>query len=159
MWRSLPFFAATLALQLAALAQVRDWVAATTGWILASGEALLAVSGLMTFGGLAAVAMSVRPANFRRVAPELGLLDFAEASLEATRKLDSRTEDDPALLILVDVRRNLARQYAEAVDYNRAVMRDRLKWRTRAGLATLGSVLAVLVLVMLVVLSNIHGHG
>jgi hypothetical protein len=33
-WRSLPFFAATLALQLTAVAQIRDWVNAATGTIL-----------------------------------------------------------------------------------------------------------------------------
>jgi len=32
-WRTLPFFAATLALQLAGLAQVRDWVGGVQGWL------------------------------------------------------------------------------------------------------------------------------
>lgn len=158
-WRTLPFFAATLALELAALAQVRDWVAGTRGWVLAAGEAMLAVAGLMTMAAIAALAMSVRSADFRRVAPEVGLLDFVVTGAGATSNLDGDAERDAGPRVLLKVRGQLARQYADAVNHNQAIIENRLKWRTRAGLATLTSVLSVLGLVGLAVLSNIHVHG
>ena len=40
-WRSLPFFAATLALQLAGFAQIRDWVGGAAGWTFWLSLALL----------------------------------------------------------------------------------------------------------------------
>ncbi len=102
-WRSLPFFVATLALQPAGLAQVQDWAAAVDGPML--------VAAAMT------------------------------------------------LTALMTVKAALIEQYALAVDNNRGVNTRRAKWRTQAGLATLTSVFAVLVLVALVVLTNVHGHA
>jgi hypothetical protein len=76
---------------------------------------------------------------------------------EATAPQTSREEI--AQTALVTVKATMTEQYGLAVDNNRLVNERRAKWRTRAGLATLASVFAVLVLVGLVVLSNVHEHG
>ena len=160
-WRSLPFFAATLALQLAGLSQIRDWMAGAIGWMFIAAASLLAVAGAATLAALVFLAFSVWPADFRRVAREPAFRAYAEhvrREAEASAPQDARPED-AAQTALVTVKAALAEQYALAVDNNRFVNEGRAKWRTRAGLATLASVFAVLALVALVVLSTIHGHG
>ena len=160
-WRSLPFFAATLALQLTALAPIRDWVGGATGWGFGAAAALLAVAGFATLAALAFLAFSVWPADFRRVAPEPAFRAYAEnvrAEAQAAAPEGSSAQD-VAETALATVKAALAEQYALAVDHNRLVNEGRAKWRTRAGLATLASVFAVLVLVALVVLINIHAHA
>lgn len=160
-WRSLPFFAATLALQLAGLAQVRDWVASVTGQMFAVVALLLIFAGVATLGALVFLAFSVWPADFRRVAREPAFREYAEnVRIEAEgRALPGTSAEEIARTALVAVKAVLAEQYALAVDNNRRVNEGRARWRTRAGLATLASVFSVLVLVALVVLSNLHGHG
>jgi len=53
----------------------------------------------------------------------------------------------------------MVQQYAIGAFTNRLINQGRANRRTRSGLATLASVLAVLVLVGLVVVSNLHGCG
>jgi len=160
-WRSLPFFAATLALQITGLAQIESWMAAIQGWMLWATMGLLSAAGAATLAALVFLAFSVWPADFRRVAPETEFLAYAEdVRAETERSAPAAADpDDVALIALQAVKATLARQYALAVDSNRLVNVRRAKWRSRAGLATLASVFAVLVLVGLVVLSNVHGHA
>ena len=161
-WRSLPFFVATLALQLAGLAQVRDWTAGTRGALFVTVATLLAVAAVATFAALMSLAFSVWPADFRRVAPETEFRAFAQrVRVTAKGGVPAGTSaESVAGLALITVKAAMAEQLAVAVERNRLVNARRAKWRTRAGLATLVSVFVVLVLVALVVLSNIHGqHG
>lgn len=151
-WRSLPFFAATLALQLAGLAQVKDWTTGVSGPMLAAVAVLLAVAGVTTSTALVFLALSVWPADFRYVAREPAFRDYAD-----TARMNDADRDGLATLAVVKAA--LAEQYATAADHNRGINRRRGTWRTRAGLATLASVVAVLVLVGLVVVSNLHGHA
>ncbi len=58
-WRSLPFFAATLALQLAGLAQIRDWVGDARGWLFWVALALLLSAALATLAALVFLAQSI----------------------------------------------------------------------------------------------------
>jgi len=160
-WRSLPFFAATLALQITGLAQIESWMAAIQGWMLWATMGLLSAAGAATLAALVFLAFSVWPADFRRVAPETEFLAYAEdVRAETERSAPAAADpDDVASIALQAVKATLAKQYALAVDSNRLVNVRRAKWRSRAGLATLASVFAVLVLVGLVVLSNVHGHA
>ena len=159
-WRSLPFFAATLALQLAALAQVRDWLAGQAGGFLLASEILLVATAAATISALVLLAMSVWPADLRRVSPEPDFLKHAERTRTDMRhEAAGADEEEIAQLVLRKLKREQAEQYADATGHNRVVNRRRTKWRTGAGLATLGSVLAMLALVALVVLSNVHAHG
>ena len=160
-WRSLPFLAATLALQLAGLAQVRDWVAAVDGPMLMAAEVSLCVAGVLAFAALVFLALSVWPADFRRVAAEPAFRAYAESvRADAIATATSDTEMYAVTLsALMTIKAALIEQNALAVDNNRTMSTRRAKWRTRAGLATLKSVFAVLALVALVVLTNVHGHA
>jgi len=159
-WRSLPFFAATLALQLAAFAQIRDWVAGTGGAMFVAAAILLAAAGVATITALGCLALSVRTANFLRVAREPAFLLYVE-QVRADARAAAAGADDQAVAeaALALVKEALVKQYATAADSNRQVTEGRARWRTRAGLATLASVLVMLALVTLVVLSNMHAHG
>ena len=160
-WRSLPFFAATLALQLAALAQIRDWISDIVQPMFAAAALLLSGAGLATLAALVFLAMSVWPADFRRVAREPAFRDYA-ARVRAEAEANSppgTAPEEVAETALSTIKAALVEQYALAVDHNRLANGARAKWRTRAGLATLASVFAVLVLVGLVVLTNIHAHA
>lgn len=160
-WRSLPFFAATLALQLAGIAQVRDWIEGVGGPMLLAATGLLIAAGLATFAAITFLALSVWPADFQYVGREPLFRDYAEdvrASAEAEAAEDE-TEEQVVERALRTVKAALVEQYATAVDNNRVINQRRARWRTRAGLATIASVLMVLVLVALVVVSNIGGHA
>ena len=96
-WRSLPFFAATLALQLAALAQIRDWLAGQAGGFLVASEVLLVATACATISALVLLAMSVWPADLRRVSPEPDFLGYAERTTTDTRReVGSADEDEIA---------------------------------------------------------------
>ena len=156
-WRTLPFFAATLALQLAGLAQVRDWAAGIDGWLSWLTLALLGVAALATFAALLFLAESIWPAEFRYVTPEPDLRDYMERV--RTEAAAGRTAEEAVGIALQAARAVLVQQYALGAAHNRVINQRRANRRTRAGLATLASVLAVLVLVALVVITNLHGHG
>jgi len=156
-WRTLPFFAATLALQLAGLAQVRDWVGSVQGGLFWLSLALLGAAALATFAALLFLAESIWPARFRYVTREPDLQDYLE-KVRAAEVVGGRTEADAALVAIRAARAVMVQQYALAAAHNRVLNQRRANRRTRAGLATLASVLAVLVLVAQVVVSNLHGH-
>lgn len=159
-WRSLPFFAATLALQLAALGQVREWLVGIEGPVFVVASVLLATAGAATFAALVFLALSVWPADFQYVAREPAFRDYAEQVRAEAEKTESTGEAGAATeTALRTVKAALAEQYATATDNNRSINQGRARWRTRAGLATLASVLAVLVLVGSVVVNNIHAYA
>ena len=63
-WGSLPFFAATFALQLAGLAQVQDWVAGVSRPLLAVSTGLLVLAGGVTLAAIVFLAsQSGRPTS------------------------------------------------------------------------------------------------
>ena len=157
-WRSLPFFAATLALQLAGLAQIRDWVGGAAGWPLWLSLSLLAAAALATLAALVFLAQSIWPARFRYVASELELQSYLE-TVRTTAAASGSSAEDATLAAVLAARTVMVQQYALGASSNRLINQGRANRRTRAGLATLASVLAVLVLVGLVVVSNLHGHG
>ena len=156
-WRTLPFFAATLALQLAGLAQVRDWVGGARGWLFWLSLALLGAAALATFAALLFRAESIWPARFRYVTREPDLQDYLE-KVRAGEIASGSTNNDATVAAIRAARAVMVQQYALAAAHNRVLNQRRANRRTRAGLATLASVLAVLVLVALVVVSNLHGH-
>ncbi len=152
-WRTLPFFAATLALQLTALFQTLERLPPhnTLAWQVAVGCA--ALSGLTTFTALAFLAASILPAEFAYIAPEAELLDFADR-LEQ----QERAAGDPvaaAVAALETLKRELARQYAVATEHNRRINRNRAKRRSIAGLSTVASVLATMALVTTIALTYV----
>ncbi len=156
-WRSLPFFAATLALQLAGLAQIRDWVGDAQGRLFWVTLALLLWAALATLAALVFLAQSIWPARFRYVASEPELQDYVE-KVRATAMANGGSHDDATLTAVAAARTVMVQQYAVSASNNRLLNQRRANRRTRAGLATLLSVFAVLVLVAFVVVSKLHGH-
>lgn len=142
-WRSLPFFAATLALQLAALFQIieRFPPPGTPAWNFAAGSASL--SGASSLVALLFLAASIFPARFIYIAPEPELLDFA-SRLEHGPPGGAGTSPVDAVGAL---KTTLSRQYAVATNHNRQINQRRARWRSIAGLGTLMSVIAILALV------------
>lgn len=145
-WRSLPFFAATLALQLAAMFQIVDRLPSTgTGaWLDAVG--CIGIAALATLIALGFLSASIFMARFRYVAPEPELLDYAEGLDSDERQMVADGREDPVDAVAT-LKRTLARQYAVATHHNRQINQRRALWRSIAGLATLVSVLATLFLV------------
>ena len=73
-WRSLPFFAATLALQLAALFQIADKLPDPTtilGWL---SIGCLTIAGALTLTSLGFLAASIYPQRFDYIAKQAALL-------------------------------------------------------------------------------------
>lgn len=164
-WRSLPFFATALAVQLAALVGVRDWLSGVTGVASWAAAALLLAAAGAFLSALGFLAASIAPAEFRYVSREPDLLAYAEALRAAEARYGADAADGGDAVAAPDphaaasaLRRTLARQYAVAADHNRAVNRRRAARRTRAGLATLASVLLLMALVALAVVAG-RPHG
>jgi len=143
-WRSLPFFAATLALQLAALFQIVDRLP-REGTVTWSSIVWIAIAALATLTALGFLSASIFMARFRYIAPEPELLNYAEGldSDESQAATDRREGAVDAVTVL---KKALARQYAIATHHNRQINQRRALWRSIAGLATLASVLATLFL-------------
>ncbi len=144
-WRSLPFFGATLALQLTALFQVVDRLPPFGTWTGRAALLLLAVSAGCSLAALSFLAASIYPARFDYLAKEAALLDYATELM--------RDEADPAqaagdpFSAVVTLKTTLARQYAVATDHNRQINKRRERRRSIAGLATIAAVLSTFLLV------------
>ena len=140
-WRTLPFFVAALAVEVAALTQVKDQFQALAGLmgIVAAGIGLIAF--LCTVAAVFYLMRSIFWADFKYISREPELLRFAEELQEA--------EDQgniPAGSGIEHFKRLLARQYSACSDSNRIVNQHRVRMRTTAGLATLFSLVASLML-------------
>jgi hypothetical protein len=146
-WRSLPFFAATLALLLTALFQLVTRLPPVETRLGMVGQSLLAVTGLCMFAALILLAACIAPARFRYLAREPLILDYAEDLIrtEQDRHDERRMDQFDALSAL---KRELAHQYAVATDHNRQVNKRRERLRAFAGLLVLASVLTTLFLVI-----------
>ena len=144
-WRSLPFFAATLALQLAALFQIIDKLPDPTtilGWL---SIVWLTAAGAFTLTSLGFLAASIYPQRFDYVAKQTQLLEYAQALIRDEASENQELEDP--FSALVTLKTQIARQYAQATDHNQQINKRRERWRSVAGLAALGSVLITVFLV------------
>lgn len=145
-WRSLPFFAATLALQLAALFQIIDKLPDPTtviGWV---SIILLAAAGLATLVSLGFLAASIYPQRFDYAAKQAALLAYARDLIRDEQAPENQQQDEP-FSALVTLKTEIARQYAQATDHNQQINKRRERRRSIAGLAALGSVLMTVFLV------------
>lgn len=146
-WRSLPFFAATLALQLATLFQLIERLPppGTLWGTVALG--LLIPSVLFSFAALSFRAASISPAKFRYIAKDTDLLDYALELIKDGQDLANLAQAEPIDPLIV-LKGTLARQYAVATDHNRQINKRREGRRSIAGLATIAAVLSTLMLVV-----------
>lgn len=114
-WRSLPFFAATLALQLAALFQLLDRLpprGTGLGWI---ALALLAISFVCSLVALGILAASIYPAKFQYIAKDAALLDYALQLIRDEQDAANPLQAEP-MSPLVTLKGTLAWQYSVATD-------------------------------------------
>ena len=145
-WRSLPFFAATLALQLAALFQLVERLPPYGTVLGAIALTLLATSIVCSVMALGFLAASIYPARFSYIAKETALLDYALELIKDEQDPANLTQAEP-MNPLVILKASLARQYAVATDHNRQINKRREKRRSIAGLATIFAVFSTLMLV------------
>ncbi len=145
-WRSLPFFAATLALQLAALFQIIDKLPSPSSWAGVGSEFFLAAAAGSTLISLCFLAASIYPQKFDYLAREPLLLDYARNFLDYEQSAENHERQEP-LSALIEIKTEISRQYARATDNNRQINKRRERWRSVAGLAALASVLMTVFLV------------
>jgi hypothetical protein len=145
-WRSLPFFAATLALELGAIYQIAGHLppAGTGAWRGSIG--FIFSAGAATLTAIGFLAAAIFPAKFGYISPEPELLDYSERLDQYERERDA-TEETPAIDALAELKKTLAHECALAADYNRRINQRRAVWRSIAGVATLAGVLSIVALV------------
>jgi len=156
-WRSLPFFAATLALQLAALFQVIERLPSGISWPALFSYVLVAASVGCSLGALGFLASSIFPARFRYVAKDTALLEYALGLIEDEQHPDNQVQAVP-MVALHALKTNLATQYALATDNNRQINKGRERRRSIAGLLTIFSVVSTLVLVAVTFATYVPKH-
>jgi hypothetical protein len=164
-WRSLPFFAATLALQLATLFQIIDKMPdpmTALGWI---SIILLMAAGALTLVSLGFLAASIYPQRFDYIAKRGALLTYARDLIRDEQAPEDQGQAD-SFSALVTLKTEIARQYAQATDHNQQINKRRERRRSIAGLAALGSVLMTVFLVgatyahyLLIRVEKDHGHA
>jgi hypothetical protein len=145
-WRSLPFFAGTLALQLAAMFQVIDRLPQMGSGAWWDSLGWIGIASISTLTALISLAASIWIADFRYIMPEVDLLDYADDLDDSERRIIAEGHEPPTDALSV-FKKAIAREYANATTHNRLVNRSRALCRLVAGLATLASVLATLALV------------
>ena len=163
-WRSQPFFAATLALQLAALFQIVDKIPALTTVMGLISIVLVGAAGLCTLTSLGFLAASIYPQRFDYIAKQGALLTYAWDLMRDEEASGDDPRPDP-FSALVTLKTEIARQYAQATDHNQKINKLRERRRSIAGLAALGSVLMTVFLVattyahyLPIRLEKDHGH-
>lgn len=145
-WRSLPFFTATLALEVTAIFQVLNRLPPLEHWTGIASLLFLVLSGSFALVALILLAASVKPAEFIYVTMEVALLDYTEGLIRDEQGLRDRSPQDQFSAVTT-LKSSLARQYAEATVHNRQINRIRDRSRSIAGLLIIFSVLATLLLV------------
>jgi hypothetical protein len=144
-WRSLPFFAATLALELGAIYQIAGHLppAGTGAWRAAI--VFFALAGAATLTALIFLAASIFPVKFGYIPSDPYLLDYSERLDEYERRRIVR--GDTRVDALAMLKSTLAHEYATPNHQNHQISQRRLLWRSIAGLATLIGVLSIIALV------------
>src|SRR4051794_23367219 len=123
-WRSLPFFAATLALELAALFQLitrMPPLGTYAGWVSLT---MLILTVLLMFTALCLLAACIAPSRFRYISREPLLLQYMDELIRIERAPENQGLDDP-LDALATLKRELAHQFSVATDHNRHLNKRR----------------------------------
>ena len=141
-WRSLPFFAATISFQIAAMSQVLLRLPKDGTGVWWDAVMSLIFGGLLIAVAVAFLAASIAPARFNYISDEPALLLYAkglnqdEMEAAAAASAASTTSSFDALAVL---KNTLADQYAVATHHNRQINQRRAFRRSVAGLAIFAS--------------------
>jgi hypothetical protein len=149
-WRTLPFFAATLALQLAAVFQLLDKLPPKTTAMGIVSIVILVLAGLTALTATGFLAASIFPRRFSYLAPDPDLLKYALDLVE-----DEKAAEPGAQSALLTLQKALAEQYARGAHTNRQINKRREWLRSIAGLATILALILTLFLVGVVFLTYI----
>ena len=145
-WRTLPFFSATLALQLSVLTSAMAKVAAAMpvpAWQATAGNGCIVVSIACTLLALGFVAASVFPAQFRYLPQDDQILAYGNSLILWEAGLAPPITKDA----LHHLKETLANQYALSSSNNRMINQARQRQRAIAGLFTLLALCSTVVLV------------
>jgi hypothetical protein len=151
-WRSLPFFAATISFQIAALSQVLLRLPKEGSGVWWDAVTALVLGGLLIFIAVVFLAASIAPAKFSYVSDEPTLLQYARGLDEDAQAANASGASLDALNVL---KQTLADQYAIATHHNRQVNQGRAFRRSVAGLAILLSTFFNIFLVVRLMLNYI----
>jgi hypothetical protein len=150
-WRSLPFFATTIALQIAALGQFISWLPPLGTVYSLISIFLLSATGLLMLTALVLLAVCIKPAKFQYIAREPLLFHYAEDLMAAERAAVAAGSANPPNA-LEGLQKQMSLQYAVGADHNRQITKRREFFRTWAGLAIISSMTATLFLVATVLI-------
>jgi hypothetical protein len=152
-WRSLPFFATTVSLQLAAIAQFVAKLPPENSafWLVA--VALLSLTGGAMLFALAFLIACIFPATFNYISKDQDLLQYTLLLLAAEQ---AESTVGPGGRLAFDagdaLKRMLANEYALTTDHNRRINERREFQRVIAGLAVLTSTICTVLFVALIVI-------
>jgi hypothetical protein len=160
-WRALPFFAAALGLQIAALVQLRvDAVALVgpAGWIAACLAAAWLASLVAT---IIFLARAIWAADFTYLGKETDFLTYLADLETAERARGGLATADPlpagaGRRMREDLRQIVLRQLATCAVGNRSINKRRELARERAGRSTLASVVLALVFALFVITKPLY---
>jgi hypothetical protein len=142
-WRSLPFFSATLAVEVAILGQAAPLLLSVSGGLAAFVGLVGASLALLILGVLQALLQSIRRQPFSYISGEGELLDYASRLESVIDPADPTGPQEVARLL----QRRLLEQYRAANEANRRINERRGQARARAGVLLLASIVATLALV------------
>jgi hypothetical protein len=138
-WRSLPFFAATISFQIAAMSQVLLRLPKHGTGVWWDVFVALILGALLIVLAIVFLAASIAPAEFSYVSDEPALLDYAKGLDQDERVATASAAGTSAFDALAVLKETLAHQYARATHHNRQINQRRAYRRSVAGLAILGS--------------------
>jgi hypothetical protein len=153
--RSLPFFAASLAVLVAILGAIREWIPAPE-WAGYPGAiwGLLGAIALTLLTLIGFLGVAVRGRKFRYIMNEAKIAAYADQLLGYYEQNPNLTEAERKIAALEDLRLMLTRQYGEAAMYNRA-----LNSRRAGARATAFEALIIALLLAFMLIAIIFWHG
>lgn len=116
-WRTLPFFTATLALQLAGVAQVRNWVGGVPGALYWLSLTLLGAAALATFAALLFLAESIWLGRCRYATREPDLKNYIK-QVRAAEIAGGTTDAEATLVAFSAARAVMVQQYTLGAAHN-----------------------------------------
>lgn len=146
-WRSLPFFAATLALELAAFVRLFAHLPPPGEIVRDIYLALLVIGALLTAGVLWFIHQAIRRRDFKAVSKAKELVGYVNDLVEEERR--SPGNSSSASIASDYIRSELSGQIADAVDINQDLNVRREVSRAWAGRLVVLSLADVLVLAVL----------
>jgi hypothetical protein len=160
-WRTLPFFAAVLGLEIAALGVLRADLAQLSGPLGYVGLALAGFWALLVVATLGFLARAIWAADFDYLGKETELITFARRLEELVRQRAALAPDAPLPKaagrdIRDELRETILWQMADCTVGNRAINKRRELARERAGRTILASILLVLVLALFASLAPLY---